>query len=238
MLDNNNEVKSISNNQNFTFEGMNKFNSLMKKSMFKMLSAYDAEGLILYPTNLEILNIEINNSDGCNNTGQHKIIFEYIPKLADHFNLPDHKLIKFKINNYKSKNNNCGLVCIIKALWKNANVIKPDILRKKYNIEKNALLIVEQLGLISTDYFNNNLMVVNNVGDELYNSNSEFENTIFLLLKDEHYFHIDTKIYKIYRKCETCNKTLRSNNLDHKCNMDNVEYFNAQIKKGHIGGAL
>ena len=49
---------------------------------------------------------------------------------------------------------------------------------------------MEQLGLITMDYFNNNLIVVNNIGDELYNSNSGFENTIFLLLKDEHYCHI------------------------------------------------
>ena len=88
------------------------------------------------------------------------------------------------------------MVCIIKATGNKANQIKPDIIRKKYNIEKNILLTVEQLGLISMDYFNNNLIVVNNVGNELYNSNSGFEKTIFLLLKDEHYCHIDIKNIK------------------------------------------
>ena len=47
------------------------------------------------------------------------------------------------------------------------------------------------------DYFKNNLIVVNNVGDELYNSNSGFDK-IFLLLKDEHYCHIDIKNIKKY----------------------------------------
>ena len=46
------------------------------------------------------------------------------------------------------------------------------------------------------DYFKNNLIVVNNIGDELYNSNSGFENTIFLLLSNEHYCHIDIKNIK------------------------------------------
>ena len=81
---------------------------------------------------------------------------------------------KYKIINYKSKNNNCGIVCLIKATGKKANQIKPDTLRKKYKIEKNTLLTCEQLGIISVEYFNNNLIVVNNVGDELYNSNSGF----------------------------------------------------------------
>ena len=42
-----------------------------------MLSVYDADGLILYPTNLEILNIEIYKTGGFNLTYQHKIIYEY-----------------------------------------------------------------------------------------------------------------------------------------------------------------
>ena len=74
---------------------------------------------------------------------------------------------KYKIINYKSKNNNCRIVCIIRATGNKANKIKPNMIRKKYNIEKNTLLTVEQLGLISTDYFKNNLIVVNNMGDEL-----------------------------------------------------------------------
>ena len=118
---------------------------------------------------------------------------------------------KYKIINYKSKNNNCGIVCLIKATGNKANQIKPDTLRKKYNIEKNTLLTVEQLGIISVEYFNNNLIVVNNVGDELYNSNSGFSDTIFLLLSDKHYCHIDIKNIKKYKKCSECNKLFLNN---------------------------
>ena len=94
------------------------------------------------------------------------------------------------------------------------------MLRKKYNIEKNTLLTVEQLGLISMGYFNNNLIVVNKVGDELYNSNYGFSDTIFLLLKYEHYCHIDIKNIKKYKKCSECNKLFLN---DHNCNNDVAE---------------
>ena len=102
------------------------------------------------------------------------------------------------------------------------------MIRKKYGIEKNTLLTVNQLGIISMDYFKNNLIVVNNVGDELYNSNSGFENTIFLLLKDEHYCHIDIKNIKKYKKCSECNKLFLN---EHNCNNDRIEYYHSQIKK-------
>ena len=55
---------------------------------------------------------------------------QYIPKLANYFNLPDNNLVKFKIINYKSKNNNCGLVCLIRASGNKANKIKPDMIGK------------------------------------------------------------------------------------------------------------
>ena len=54
MTDNDNDVRSISDIQNYIFGGESKFNSEMKKAIFKMLSAYDDDGIILYPTNLEI----------------------------------------------------------------------------------------------------------------------------------------------------------------------------------------
>ena len=233
MTDNDNYVRSISDIQNYIFGGESKFNSEIKKAIFKMLSAYDADGIILYQTNLEILNIEINKIGGCNLTDQHKIIYKYISKLADHFNLPDHKLIKFKINNYKSKNNNCGLVCLIRATGNKANKIKPDMIRKKYNIPLNTMITVDQIVMIGKKEFDVKVHVFNQYEYLLSdnNDNDDSKDEIFLLLKDEHYFHIDTKMYKRYRKCEICNKTLRSNNINHKCNIDNIEYFNSQIKK-------
>ena len=76
MKGNENDIRIISNIQNYIYGGESKFNSEMKKAIFKMLSVYDADGLILYPTNLEIFNIEFNKSGGCNSTDQNKIVFE------------------------------------------------------------------------------------------------------------------------------------------------------------------
>ena len=130
--------------------------------------------------------------------------------------------------NQKNKNKNCDIVCIIKEKGNKANQINPDSIRKKYNFELNIPLSVEQLRLIATDYFTYNLVVVNNIGDELYNSHSGFENTIFLLLKDENYYHIDIKKIKKYKKCPDCNKLYLN---DQNCNNDRIEYFHSQIKK-------
>ena len=119
---------------------------------------------------------------------------------------------------------------MIKALGKNANKIKADSLRKKYKIPLNTLISVYQLEEIGMKEFNVKVHVFNQHEYLLSNDdNEESKEEIFLLLKDEHYFQIDTNNYKKYRKCEICNKTLRSDNLDHKCNIDNIEYFNAQI---------
>ena len=49
------------------------------------------------------------------------------------------------------------------------------MLRKKYNIEKNTLFTVEQLGLISMDYFNNNLIVFNNVVSSILYQNMHLD---------------------------------------------------------------
>ena len=123
---------------------------------------------------------------------------------------------------------------MIKAVGKNGNVIKPDSLRKKYKIPLNTLLSVEQIQKIGMMEFGIKVHVFNKYEYLISDDNNEHDETkeeIFLLLKDEHYYQIDTNNFKRYRKCETCNKTLRSDNIDHKCNMDNIEYFNAQIKK-------
>ena len=51
--------------------------------------------------------------------------------LPEEFNNTSYKFHKYKIINYKSKNNNCGLVCLIKPSGNKANKIKPDMIKKK-----------------------------------------------------------------------------------------------------------
>ena len=92
------------------------------------------------------------------------------------------------------------------------------MIRKKYNIEKNALISVDQLEKIGMKDKGVKVHVFNQHEYLLSNDdNEEYKEEIFLLLKDEYYYHIETTNYKNYRKCETCNKTLRTNNLNHKC---------------------
>ena len=79
----------------------------------------------------------------------------------------------YKILNYPSKNNNCGLVCLIKALDLKANVYKPDSIRKEYGIELNTFISCEKLGDIANLKFQFNLFVVNLAGFVLFNSSTE-----------------------------------------------------------------
>ena len=74
--------------------------------------AYDADGLIIYPTNLEIMNIVVNKTRGCNKSNQIKSTSKYILNICKYFKLTDTKLIKYKLINHHSKNNNCGIACL------------------------------------------------------------------------------------------------------------------------------
>ena len=69
---------------------------------------------------------------------------------------------------YKSINNNCGLVCLIKALDLKANIFKPDSIRKEYGIELKTFINCDKLGDIANLKFQYNLVVVNLSGFILF----------------------------------------------------------------------
>ena len=171
-----------------------------------------------------------NRSGGCNtNTKDFKKYEKLnINKFVDGIENSIGKFY-FKVINYKSKNNNCGLICLIKGSGKNGNQLKPDTIRKKYNIEKNTLLTCDQLGIISCEELKYNLLVFNSKSNLLYKSNSTFEKSIFLLLEDIHYKLINVKDVKIKQKCKFCGKKYIDNN--HECNSRRREYFLSKIKK-------
>ena len=56
--------------------------------------------------------------------------------LPEEMNNMSNNFHKYKIINYKSKNNNCWLVCLIKATGNKANQIKPDMIRKNIILKK------------------------------------------------------------------------------------------------------
>ena len=112
----------------------------------------------------------------------------------------------YKIHNFKSKNNNCGLVCLIKGSGSFGNKIKADSLRKKCDIPLNSFISCNQLCDIANIEFHSNLIVINLAGFILFNSNTEYDNTIILLLENEHYQYISLENMKIRTKCEHCGK--------------------------------
>ena len=76
------------------------------------------------------------------------------------------------------------------------------------------------------------LVVVNLAGFILFNSNTEYDKTIFLLLEDNHYRHISMKEIKIKKLCSECGKSIFFDDDDkHECNIKRLEYYKAQIKK-------
>ena len=131
----------------------------------------------------------------------------FIPNIGKYINIPNklfnderaRKIIKIKIINPFSKNNNCGIVRLIKSCRLKANQVKPDSLRKKYNISLNSLIGCEKLGDIANLAFRVNLIIINPLGKKLLNTNTEFEKTTFLLLEDGHYKPIEsTQIFVFY----------------------------------------
>ena len=98
-----------------------------------------------------------------------------IPNLGEYINIPNElfnderarKIIKIKIINPLSKNNNFGIACLIKSCGLKANQVKPDSLRKKYNISLNSLIACEKLGDIANLEFRVNLVIINPLGKEL-----------------------------------------------------------------------
>ena len=79
---------------------------------------------------------------GCNEGNKNKQCFETIYNLKNIIGYENYKGCEFnyRIINYKSINNNCGLVCLINALNLKANVYKPDSIRKEYGIELYSMM--------------------------------------------------------------------------------------------------
>ena len=73
--------------------------------------------------------------DICETRKLNKIYNRYFA-LPEEMNNMSNNFHKYKIMNYKSKNNNCGLVCIIRATGNKANRIKPNMIRKNITLKK------------------------------------------------------------------------------------------------------
>ena len=97
----------------------------------------------IFLNSLRFFILKQKKSDGCNDLSYdicetrklNKIYNRYFALPKELNNMSDN-FHKYKIINYKSKNNNCGIVCIIKATGNRANRIKPDMIRKNITLKK------------------------------------------------------------------------------------------------------
>ena len=98
-------------------------------------------------------------------------------------------------------------------------------------MELNTFISCDKLGDIANLKFHCNLIIVNLSGFILFNSNTEYSKTIFLLLEDNHYRHISFDGMKIKKNCKKCGKSISFDDDEHECNIKRTEYFRSQIKK-------
>ena len=174
-----------------------------------------------------------DRTGGCNEGSRNKQCYETIHNLKNFLGYEKYKGCEFnyRVIDYKSINNNCGLVCLIKALDLKANEFKPDSIRKEFGIELKTFIDCDKLGDVANLKFQCNLVVVNLAGFVLFNSSTEHNKTMFLLLDQNHYRHISFEDMKIKKNCEQCGKSIFFDDSKHECNINRLEYFRSQIKK-------
>ena len=106
-----------------------------------------------------------------------------------------------------------------------ANEFKPDSIRKEFGIELKTLIDCDKLGDVANLKFQCKLVVVNLAGFVLFNSSTEYNKTIFLLLDQNHYRHISFEDMKIKKNCEQCGKLIFFDDCKHECNIGKIEYY-------------
>jgi len=114
------------------------YNKLYKKS----IKTYNTYGYMIFLNMIDFHISPLPNDGGCNekNNSMQKIIIN--------------KKENIKLYSYKSKNNNCLFACLNNGFNIKGNVIKPDHIRNKLNIELNTKINIEQIDDI-VKYYNN-----------------------------------------------------------------------------------
>jgi len=209
-------------------------NNRISHEIENYVNEYGGTGDEVYTFNRVVVSSIYQNRKGACNNGKKELHesmeFDNIHMLIGFNNFQGCKF-EYTIKNYKSKNNNCGLVSLIKAVGLNANKIKADLLRKKYGIALNTYISCDELGTIANNEFNVNLIVINTSGFVLHQTNSKYDNHVVLLLDNEHFKHVELKNIKIKTKCKLCGKHININSNEHKCNNNIMEFYQTQITK-------
>ncbi|MDR3594722.1 DNA polymerase [Clostridium sp.] len=137
-----------------------------------------------------------------------------------------------KIESMKSTNNNCLIQCFNKCYGICGNTLKPDQVRKDLNLELGSLIHYDMIPKLSEYY---NKKTNKNLGYLLLNQNLEdvivggcVDDYIQLYIRSDHYYLYS---YINYKKCEDCGIHLRKDNINHKCNINNVSYRNRIVQE-------
>jgi hypothetical protein len=93
-----------------------------------------------------------------------------------------------KLQNLKSKNNNCLIQCFIKGCNLKGNEVKADIVRQKIGLPLNTKIPISDITKISK-YFRKGFILANQnyniIAQQKYKDSTEY---ILIFLRDEHYF--------------------------------------------------
>jgi len=241
----------IGNNNNVVFSksfkviGANMEHKTTKEKIKEILEDlthkhFDTINYSAFLGSVEIWAFKNKNKGGCNLDVHSKVCEEtFKVNVYDKNNKNLIKFIKLKLISLTSRNNNCGIVCLLKGNELKANEIKPDKIRKDLGIELNTKLDLNQMELIA-DYlhekYNGKGFIIFNEKCEIlkqkFYNNKEF---IEICLWNEHYWMVE-KIEK--KRCEKCGKVLRIENKDHNlyCNPKNINFIKTKdrVKKKYI----
>lgn len=128
-----------------------------------------------------------------------------------------------KLISPKSSNNNCLFMCFLKSLNLNGNKYNLTKIRNELNIPEGEIDIkyVDDIA----KYFNCGYILLNQQQEIIKHRDLVNKPTVHILLMDNHYYI--TKEHNLIQ-CPLCKHKYYTSN-EHKCNIDNVKYYNKQV---------
>jgi hypothetical protein len=154
---------------------------------------------------------------GCNDASKDKSLthkFSYLHEV--------------KLIDPKSKNNNCGIVCILKFLGIKGNTMKPDHVRTLCQLPKDQPLTPIEIKRIAK-HFDIGITISDEKMQIIISRDLMNKKVCNLILKSGHYMLLGEETR--YKICENknCNRVLLESNTDHVCNAKRETYKNNMI---------
>src|SRR5579885_1445130 len=238
------EIKIVGSDYNVISSYSLKDDQITKENIENILDIiagknFSTEDYIGYFGGVEFWVSKKTQKGGCNLSKQRKVHDERFQVS---------KYIEIKLTSLKSKNNNCGIVCLLNGNNLKANEIKQDMIRKELGIKLNTKLDVDQMGMVA-DYLHEKyngkgyviyderkkVLKYNLYNEEKNEENIEENKVVQICLWNEHYWMVDI-IKK--KRCEKCGRILLVENKDHNlyCDPRKINYMKIKdrVKKKYI----